>query len=406
MLEARPRRRLAAATAACLLALVLAGCIGGGGGSGGQASTPETAGAGGPPGPGGPADATRNLTFEKTPADATLEISGSFAATDGAWAGGGLRGADTRTHDLTPEIPAGVPVVLNATVTYPGSYTQINADLVVDGVELYRQHQLKAVDKNTIWLEARLARLGGQGTIQVVVQADTTGPNPELNYSLTANINPRPQGLVPRAPVSAPAPANSGGLVLVPGNGTDTVPPTKVWGPDGSWVGRVGGGSPGPVEVATEGPPGRYALLVEPTGGPGDVPPTVRVRTVNATQAPGALEVVETEIKRGAWHEIAPGGEASWSFNRSAPPAAVGVTVRAAGGTGAAAGFPALEASVTSPKGEVATGSQTGIWLNYRYHWASTVGHPNLVPGTYSVTASQEAGTSAQAAHAVLELKR
>lgn len=408
-MEASTRRRLVALVAAAAL-LALAGCIGSGGDEAGTAADPQQAG--GPPGAGpgsspGAGAAGTNLTFPGPAPDATVRESGTFAAPDGAWAGGGLRGADTRTHDLTSKVPTDVPVVLNVTVTYPGDYTQINADLSLSDVEVYQRHGLKAVDKNTIWLEARLARIGGGGTVEVVVQADTTGPNPELNYTVTGQIDARPEGLVPRVPATVPISSDAGGLVLEPGNGTDTVPPTKVWGPDGSWVDKVGGGTSGPVEVDADATRGRYALLVEPTGGPGEAPPTVRVRPANSTEAsPGDLGVAGLEASVGSWHGMDPGGEANWTFEASAPPAAVGVAVRASGGGGATAGFPALEATVSSPAGEVAAGSQTGIWMNYRFEWMSTVGDANLVPGTYEVTASQSAGTPAEAAHVLLELER
>lgn len=409
-MEASTRRRLVALAAAAAL-LALAGCIGSGGDEAGTASGPDQTGGqpGAGPGSSPGADAAgTNLTFPGPAPDATVQESGAFAAPDGAWAGGGVRGADTRTHDLTSRVPADVPVVLNVTVSYPGDYTQVNAQLALEDVEVYQHHELKAIDKNTIWLEARLARVGGGGTVEVVVQADTTGPNPELNYSLAGTVDARPEGLVPRVPATVPAAADAGGLVLEPGDGADTVPPTKVWGPDGSWVGEVGGGTSGPVEVDADATRGRYALLVEPTGGPGEAPPTVRVRTANATErAPGDLRVAGLEASVGSWHEMDPGGEASWSFERAAPPAAAGVVVRAAGAGGAVVGTPeAFQVSMSSPAGEVAAGSETGIWMNYRFEWTSTVGHANLVPGTYEVTASQSAGTPAEAAHVLLELER
>lgn len=394
---------LAAAT------LLLAGCMGGSGDEE-RVNTTEAGPTGtGQPGATEAVNAT-SLGFEGPTVQKTVVENGSFSAEEGAFVGGGLRGADTRTHELTQQVPQGVPVTLNVTIEYSGQYSQLNGEFVLEDVQSYRQHYFKNLNTNTIYMEATLARLGSGGTVAAIVQADTTGESPQREYTLTARIAGQGEALLPLVPVSVPVSEESGGFALEPAN--ETTPPlprSMVWGPDG-YVGTIGGSSPGTaaVELTDERQPGRYVVLVANTTQPGEPSPAYRVKALNASQAPeDPLKVVGLETTQGQWHAVQ-GGEATWSFNRSTPPVAVGLMMRPSGPVGASfSPDSALEGSISSPAGTVLSGSVNfGVVGNGAFQWMSPLGQENLVPGSYEATASTGQSTPYEAAHVIVELAR
>lgn len=388
------------------LTLLIAGCMGGSGGEDVNETAVEAASTSVND---TPASAAGSLSFEGPTAEQTLVESGTFAAQDGAFVGGALRDADTRSHDLTPLVPGQAPVTVNVTITYSGEASQLNGDMVYDGVEVYETHYFKNFNTNTIFMEATLAQLSG-GSVTAIVQADLTGESAERSYELTATVRSHGSQVLPRVPVSVPVTGTSGGFELSPTNGS-SLPSAMVWGPDGEFVTRLTGGSQAAqLEVTGEDPTGRYVVLpgpvVEDTGGE---PPTFDVSALNASQAPeDPLQVVGLQARQGDWHTVEPNGEATWTVNRPSPPARAAMIVRPASAFGVQAHpSEAIQATLTSPAGPVVEGGLAGIFFtNAEFQWISPVGQENLAPGTYEATASVGAGTPMEAAHVFYELNR
>lgn len=402
---ARPRRTWFGLLALVGLALLTAGCFGGAGDEESLDSTDAE--------PSAldeeleDADNQTSLVFEGPTVSTTIVEEGSFGAADGAFVGGNLRGADTHAYDLTPEVPDNVPVTVNVTITYSGETSQLNGELVVEGAELFHEHYFKAIDSNTIWMEATLARLGS-GDVTAIVQADSAGESAERAYTLEARIDGYGASLVPGVPTSIPVTADSGGFALEAEQDPTGLADATVWGPDGTLVEQAEA-SGDRLELAVEGEKasGRYVALVPAGEGPtGEQAATFSVEPVNASQAPAeVLEVVGlTEPELGSWQDVAPGEEATWSFERAKAPARAGIVLRSTGvvGTGS------ISVQLDSPAGTVLEGSTTTIAVGGgQMQWLSPVADETLVSGTYEGSASLTADSTAyEATHIVQDLDR
>jgi hypothetical protein len=220
--------------AALGLVLLVAGCLGGSGTDGDQTLNETDASDADVADP-TPANETQTprLGFATETAETTVSEEGTFTAGEGSFAGGGLRGTDTREHDLTAQVPKGVPVTVNVTISYDGEASQFDGGWQLAGVEIYDRHYVKDFATNTIWMEASLARTSNGGSVVAIVQADTTGEAPERSYQLDATIRGHGDATLPGVPTSVPVTeASRGFTVQAPaGGGPSTV---SVWHPDGS----------------------------------------------------------------------------------------------------------------------------------------------------------------------------
>lgn len=348
------------------------------------------------------------LGFEGPTAVATVSENGSFGAADGAFFGGSVRGADTREHDLTPQVPTRAPVTVNVTINYTGEASQLNGELLLEDVEVYDQHYVKDVDTDTIWMEASLARTDNAGSIVAIVQADSAGEAPQRPYSLEATIRSHGETMLPGVPTEVPVSEQTGGFAVdTQRNGTD-VPELLLWGPEGSILRTEAG--PGPIAFPAQGDQamGRHVVMAMPdenATGVDDQP--LSVGPMNASQAAGEeLAVVPIETRVGTWQAVEAGSEANWSFELDRAPVQAGMRVRPTGMVGTT-GIGALEVRLASPAGGLVEESIVGTYGGQsEITWLSGVGETNVVPGSYDAAASLgDSGTSWEAAHVVRELQ-
>lgn len=389
--------------------LLLTGCLGGDGGERLNETDVEAAGeqatdsAGGAPGNG----TAPRLAFEGPDVETNVSGSGTFTIGEGAFAGGFLRGTDTREHDLTSTVPTQAPVSINVTISYDGEASQLNAYWSIQDAEVFDSHYHKDVATNTIWMEALIARPSNGGSVVALVQADTAGASPERSYELEATITSHGDELMPLVPASIPVTEASGGFELaVPGDGA--LGEVLVWDAEGDFVDRLQPeGDTVDLAVGDEDPVGRYVALALPAETGQRVPATpIEVRPVNASQAPeDPLELVATQRSQGDWHGMSAGQTANWSFEREGPPLQAGIAIRPTTTIGAMAGPGAYSMTLTSPAGTVVEASSDGLlFTGGTFVWSSPYAAESLVAGTYQAEASVGAGTPHEASHFVVEL--
>lgn len=349
-----------------------------------------------------------HLAFEGPDAVVNVSENASFTLGDGSFAGGWLRGADTREHDLTQDVPVQAPVAINVTISYAGEISQLNSYWSLDSVEVYDTHYFKDFDTNTIWMELLVTRPSNGGSVAAIVQADLAGESPEREYSLDAEIRSHGSATLPYVPTSVPVTEASGGFAIET-HGGDAIAEVLVWGPDG-FVDRLEPRSGSlSVELGDGDPTGRYVVFARPSGDADRVPTTpIHVSAANESQTPdGPLRIVETQETQGDWHDVSAADETTWTFNRSSPPVQAGMLLRPSTTLGAAAGPGAFEMSLSSPAGTlVEFGSGGFLVFAGTGYWFSSFGHENLVAGTYEGQASAGASTDWQVAHVVHELAR
>lgn len=356
-----------------------------------------------------PEDDEARLGFA-TPANVErLNETGSFGAADGTFVGGFLRGADTREHDLTSQVPVQAPVTLNVTITYTGETSQLNAYWLFEDVHVVDQHYVKNIDANTIWMEALVARSSNAGTVTAVVQADTAGEAPEREYTLDATIRSHGEATLPRVPTTVPVTEASEGFELEP-VGDGGLGDVLVWGPEDSFRTLDPQAGSASFTIGEEDPTGDYVVFARPAQEVQTVPATpIAVRSANASQAPSQpLGIPSMQLSTGDWHETMPGEPAEWTFERESPPLQAGIQARPTTPL-AVTGGPdgGLQVALTSPAGTVVEGSAGFLFITSgTFTWMSPVGDEALVPGTYEAQASTSLSTSYEATHVVVELAR
>ena len=396
-------RRLGLAAALALVALA-AGCLGVGGDeealdqTQAEADDPTQREAAN-------ASAEARLAFEAPSQTARISQTGTFTTGDGAFAGGSLRGADTREHDLTPEVPTGVPVTVNVTIEYSGETTQLNGEWLFENVEVYDTHYVKSFEQDTIWMEASLARTGNVGSVVALVQADTSGESPEQEYTLEATITAHGDATLAGVPTAVPVTETSGGFALEAAEGA-SLGAVNVWGPSGEreQLEPRSGVVSRPVGADAAG---TYTVLVTPGGETtGVAASSIAVRPVNASNPPQApLDVVPTETTQGSWNTVSSGEDVSWTFEQAQAPVQAGLVARPAGPM-ATTGPGSLDVQLASPAATVIESSVAGVYGGgVELSWTSELADGDLVTGTYEGQASlDEGGTDWEVAHVVREL--
>lgn len=357
---------------------------------------------------GQPADEAR-LGFAAPDDIEHLSESGSFGAADGSFAGGFLRGADTREHDLTPQVPVQAPVTVNVTINYTGETSQLNAYWLFEDVHVVDQHYVKNFETNTIWMEALVARSSNAGTVTAIVQADTAGEAPEREYTLDARLRSHGEATLPRVPTTVPVTETSEGFELEP-VGDGELSEVLVWGPEGGFQSLDVQAGSASLTIDADDPVGDYVVFARPAEPAETVPRTpIAVRAANASQVPSQpLEIPGMELSVGEWHETMPGEPANWTFDRETPPLQAGIQARPTtpfAVTGGPDG--GLQVALRSPAGTVVEGSAGFLFITSgTFTWMSPVGDEALVPGTYEAQATTSLSTSYEATHVVLELAR
>lgn len=347
--------RLAVAVA---LVVVLGGCIGGSDAPGATPSEDLNNG-GDPTASTEPSDDVPRYTFPGEEAATVRRMNGSFAPHEACFPAScftSLVTGDTphqQVLDLTDDVPPGTPTWVRADLSWEQTVPLAEVGSTVDIFLRTGDARVLSSDVSqdpttqTGRLEALVLRQAN-GTVGIVVQYQFVDPDPEVTYTLQADVTADPALVPADIPVAFPHPGDGTGVRFTPADGEGTVR-LMLWGPDDGFVGHVEMDGSGGDEVALDAGSGDYvAFVIEPDAG-------VHATHVGASEPPAdaaRLRVLETEVREGPAHEMPTTDEVTWSFEPERVPLGVGMWVA---GTDAFSVRVEVRGEIRSPNGTVFT---------------------------------------------------
>ncbi|HUR24489.1 MAG TPA: hypothetical protein VM327_00550 [Candidatus Thermoplasmatota archaeon] len=270
--------RLMASILAIAVALSLSGCAGS---TGHPSGAPET----GSLAP----DVNHGLTVLRTAkGDAMMHdawANGTVAFQDSCNTGGCARerSVSFRVTDITEQLPAGMPVRIEASVEYAphplyGAVWELTIEAPGSSVYAYTHSlgQGEAVANATLLAD-------GKVTVTLAI-FQPGGGIPDTPYSLRIRISSDPVTLLPGVPV---------GLELRAGDNVSADVPFLLYAPDGHRIGRFFKLH----QVPADSPTGQYSLLLLPEGAPSPVSSSRggALKTLALRYEPGPLVTVPQE---------------------------------------------------------------------------------------------------------------
>lgn len=390
--DPEPMPRLPAlALATLLLVAPLTGCLGFTGDDGGDEDDLSSASADGQGGASQAqlSDGETNLTKLAFPdgegTNATIWANGTFSPEQSCYAGGCLTGSAFEQVTLDEELPDGLPVEIQATLTYdtgPTIFGQpVDLSLFSEDATFYTWENEDGDDQEII----KATVLGGTGPITTEVEYRfPTGAEPEVSYTLQIEVTAG-RTLVPAGvPVAVDLGPGERLEALATGDGKTAI---DLRGPSDEWVtyatsedGRA------TITLPDDASSGEYVALV-----PSDSQP-VQLRTNASVETMRPLDV---EVTAGDLVQGQPGQPIEVTFDMTKPPTAVGAYLTE--GQPAGASIEEGDLTLAAPGGTVidsSFGCNVCISSNYvAVDWSAT-GDRALEPGTYTLTyePSAEAG--------------
>lgn len=390
--DPEPMPRLhALALATLLLVAPLTGCLGFTGDDGGDEDDLSSASADGPGGTSQArvSDAGTNLTTLAFPegegTNATIWANGTFSPEQNCYAGGCLTGSAFEQLTLDEELPDGLPVEIQATLTYdtgPTIFGQpVDLSLFSEDATFYTWESEDGDDREVI--EATV--LGGSGPITAeVTYRWPTGAEPEASYTLQVEVTSS-RTLVPAGvPVAVDLGPGERLEILATGEGKAAI---DLRGPSDERVtyatsedGRA------TVTLPDDASSGEYVALV-----PGISQPVRLLANASAE----TMRPLDVEVTAGDLQQAQPGQPVEVTFDLSTPPTAVGAYLTESQPAGAS--LEEGDLTLAAPGGTVidsSFGCNVCISSNYvDVDWSAT-GDRALEPGTYTLTyePSAEAG--------------
>ncbi len=346
-----------------------------------------------PPEEGGAAGGTVAPAHHFAPGDpavVTVDESGVFGLAEYCFPVscllGGEDGDHRVEHDLSDDIPVGVPTTIELELTYDQEVMG-GMMLSIEAEDAQVFHSWSNWDSGEAEVGMVLLRDDPGTTVAAVVHASTAGPPVETEWSLQGQIEADPIRLPSAVPVSIPFTGGTSGFVA---SAQEAESEFLVWDPQDVFLGRYGteGGthtftaeSKGDhVVMAVEG-----SLLLNATG---EDPQQGRL-----TALPVSWEPV------GDLQDLEPSGSTSWEFEVEDVPVAVGLRLIGDGlylNTN-------MDVEVSSPEGILFEAELIcGLCLSVTdgapvyEQWSSGPGDPAHVPGTYTVEVELEAGAVLQ----------
>lgn len=391
--------RTVALVAALLLVPIMAGCVGQ---SADSPDTPaaETTNSSEPDGPGSSEDGSSPARLDIEPARETTWANGSVPLQNTNAGTGQISDSAEQTVPLDDAIPPGVPVRVNVTArwnstTPDGVDVFDNVDVEID-VPRTAVYDLEGNDNQAVGSEYLAATIGRASDDSIVLVADGQWPNAngDIQYTLRIDVEVDPARLPAGSLVAAPTEAGTP-LTVVPANGSDAR--AFAWGPDDAYLGSVNSSEPVPLP-GTESLDGEVVVLL-PEGG------SIR------SAAEGSLTLVDQRVVEGDAHDVPPVGQpvasAAWTFERDAPPVAVGLAAEAADPGGTQTGV--VDAEIATDDGTVVQ-LQSVCTLCIRppgrfgTAWSSSGAAGDAT--SFDVTAQATGATNAQVRHLVLTYER
>lgn len=380
-----------------VLSVGLAGCVGSqtageasSGGQGADATAMEDGEAGSS---GGQTDGTGAAAALAFPAAAdvtrTLWFNGTFEITEHSWPKGMVTSAlgmeydpDRRTHDVTDEVPEGVPAVVRA---------EINADVGEGDVDLWFEFS------DDIWTASADAPYGGytaaeigivrvDDPVVVTLRYDEIDDSAAFDYTLRVDVIAHPDLVPAGIPVAVDVPTGADGLrIEFAGEGEGRA--AWVWDPDDALVGRFDPGDERiSVPLGPDAPRGEYVVMAAQGSGP----VRVHLLAVDGEDAtplappPGQGLRALTQVIEMSDPQSANAGEASytWTFEADRTP------LQAAILWWGPAVSRETDASLSGPEGTLfdLTISTDEVWIFPGFGWLTAMGAEGLAAGTYEAS--------------------
>lgn len=398
-----------------VVAVALAGCIGGGSSPSGDVVQDGDGepGAGTGPSDGDPADDApgETLRFDAGTVDVTHWNNGSFAPQDAYLPAGFAQGIATGEYpgravvDVTADVPADVPVRVTAQATYPSDSTGFMFfALDGEGFETYtldtdsQGHYDPATSEAVSTLDSTLVR-GADGTVRVRLSYSTPDPATSVDYTFRASVRADPAAAPGDVPVAFPVEDPSEPITLRP---AAAEPGTSVtlWGPDDGTVAKVDLSGPQEIELPDDASAGEYVVLADDHPGVAVSAPGGGTFRALATEATITMATSEPA------HAGSATGSMTWSFEVPTAPVAVGIAIQP-GSNADTALFSRPSGIVSSPEGQAFAFESVGTYLAVSAEaWTSDLGGSALVPGTYEASFSADAAANVEVGHVIVEYVR
>lgn len=346
-------------------------------------------------------------TYEnlKSPLNTTLEHQGSFATQDSCVGGGCLRGLvmGDQTYleriDVTDEIPAHVPVLINVTVTYePDVSGGFSIFFETEEATLYSYDSSSSADEGGWQAQANaLVVRAEQGSVNVVVESSWAEP-PEQDYEAELHITADPTTVPAKVPVEVPVDPATPPLIGIEEQASDGT--LRLWDASDQSLPPVtglDGGETVPLEDVEQ--TGSYVIGAKGNAAAFQVATTPEDAQLRALPLTMALS-----------DPVQPGddGHAVWETDLDRAPWSVGVYAR---GEAPVWTYQGAEVEFASPEGVVVSedswhGSCLLCAEDVHHTWFSQPLDERIVPGEWTGEAWFEASQNVDVGHILVDYQR
>ncbi len=341
-------------------------------------------------------------TFDAEPAQTTTWFNGTFAPHEvvvGQQAPE-VANADEREHEITELIPEGVPVILDATITYEADDVA-TMDVFVRAPQIYTFEQEAGSGQQRV---RAVVGTVGDGPVAVVADADRPNAATETAYTLKVNMTVDPDVLPRATPVAIDVPAGAAAVELRP---LGQAPMTSAaWGTQDARIGRNETAPGRPAVYLVQGS-GEHVILSNTTS-------LVRLLDPDGSPVPadGVLRPLAIAFETGEARQLPPQpGSYTFEIERESEPLAAGLWITSAEG-GQLPGVVTDGATfeIRSSSGPVATaevdceieclafGWLAGGQGSFFWFTGSPYAAENLTAGTYEVVASYDTAIAMEVA--------
>lgn len=396
-----------------VVAVAFAGCIGGSSSASDDVAPGEDGETAEDPGTadGDPPDAAgETLRFDAEAVDRTFWSNGTFQPQEACLPAGCVQGFATGEYpgraviELTPDLPPGVPVRVQAEATYDSTFTG-DMFLWLDG-DGYRTYDLSTdgegeydagTSEATATLDGTVVREDG-GSVDLILSYSVADVSASVDYSLRADLRADPGTVPGNVPVAFPVEDPSEPITLRPVAAEQGTSAT-IWGPDDGTIAKVDLSGSQQIELPEDASAGEHVLLADDHPG-----------VVVSAPGDGMLRALATETTYAAAtstpaHAGPATGQVTWSFEVPTAPVAVGIAVEPSSNADGVV-FSGASGTITSPEGQVLSFEGVGTYITTGHAWTSDLGGSALVDGTYEASFSADAAANVEVGQVVVEYVR
>lgn len=337
------------------------------------------------------------LTYENLegPFQATFTQEGSFQAHEACFPVGCPASVATGDQvyldrvEITDQIPANVPVRYSATVTYDGQvWSYMTVDAATEEGTLY---QAETADDFGEASASGIAVREPSGTVEILVFASQADP-PEQSYELEVQLEADPAEVPATVPVAVDV---DDPPLLVAGSGDQAASPVRAWGPDEALAGEVETLAASEAWNASA-ETGEHVVAA----GEGEL------RLAVPAEEPSDMRALTLAREYGEPHTLGPEGQVAWEAEVDRVPYGAGAYILYEAPTV----HENLVVTVSTPEGQLAGfDGWTSITVGPQDFVTDTLSDPvdeNLVAGTWTGEADARVNTDTSVGHLLWTVNR